>query len=269
MLRDILDSRAIQMGLLFFVLVVGGSLLYRWHVHHTTERDMAKHDRFLQGTTETENRTRPTQSVDVPTDNGALDLVNTADEITDTPMPEAKTLDSPEPADFADAFLPEDFVVEEAPPEDLPVSPFGFGPYPEVPSGFPKEVAWHWSEEKRQEFADVGRLKDMELMDRVLIKLWNRGDRDWRGAKRDDFNGKVYPLYKNYMYVSNWTEVPVAGGKTMPFPVAGTSAGTDGWHAPDYLPIFYESGGQLPDHIQFTDYDTAGYDPYTFLNLKK
>ena len=36
MFRDLLSSRLIQVGLVFFVLVVGGSLLYSWQTrpHH-------------------------------------------------------------------------------------------------------------------------------------------------------------------------------------------------------------------------------------------
>ena len=42
MFRDMLSgSRALLVGLIFFVLVVGGSLLYSWHVHRTTETELA------------------------------------------------------------------------------------------------------------------------------------------------------------------------------------------------------------------------------------
>lgn len=49
MLRDLLSSRWFQGGLIFFLLCVGGSLLYSCHVHRTTESDMERHDRFTQG----------------------------------------------------------------------------------------------------------------------------------------------------------------------------------------------------------------------------
>lgn len=37
MFRDFLSNRLVQGGLVFFVIVVGGSLLYRWHAHRSTE----------------------------------------------------------------------------------------------------------------------------------------------------------------------------------------------------------------------------------------
>ena len=55
MYRDLLSNRGFQGGLAFFLLCVGGSLLYSWHIQRTTESDMARHDRFLQAL---ENRTR-------------------------------------------------------------------------------------------------------------------------------------------------------------------------------------------------------------------
>ena len=41
MFRDLLSSRLIQGGIVFFVLVVGGSLLYSWHVRRATGRNLA------------------------------------------------------------------------------------------------------------------------------------------------------------------------------------------------------------------------------------
>jgi hypothetical protein len=197
----------------------------------------------------------------------AAGFVNTDEENEDPESLSEDTegaLDETELTDVADVFLQEDFVSEvEAPTEEVPVSPYGFGPYPEVPDGFSKIPPWLWSEEKRQNFG--GSLKDMELIYRVLIKLWNQEDRDWVGAKLDDQNGKVYPLYRNIIYVDRWIEIPVEGGEIMQFPAGGASGGSD-WK-PD-IEAFAKSGGKIPGHIQFIDRDTAGYNPYEFLNLR-
>ena len=48
MFRNILSSRLIQVGLVFFVLIVGGSLLYNWHVQRTTKAELARTDVVLQ-----------------------------------------------------------------------------------------------------------------------------------------------------------------------------------------------------------------------------
>ena len=48
MFRDLLSNRFIQAGLVFCVLIVGGSQLYYWHVRRTSEVALEQHDRFLR-----------------------------------------------------------------------------------------------------------------------------------------------------------------------------------------------------------------------------
>ena len=58
MFRDILSgSRAIFLGLVFFVLVVGRSLLYSWHVHRTTEAESLRTDVVSERENRNETRT--------------------------------------------------------------------------------------------------------------------------------------------------------------------------------------------------------------------
>ena len=268
MFRDILSSsRVIFIGLVFFVLVVGGSLLYSWHVHRTTDAELAETQRKVQPLKNKNEMHTAEDTVDTSTVD--FEHVETDPETDDSQISDNTGVspidETSEMLDMADAFLPDDFVSEEAPAEDVPVSPFGFGPYPEVPDGFPQNLmpVWTWSEEKQQE--QLEGLENFELMGRVLIKLWNQGERGFVGVTRSDSNGKVYPLYRDRIYVTRWIEVPVEGGKLMPFPAGGTSGGSG--FRPD-IEAFVKSGGKLPSHLQFIDRDTAGYNPYDFLNLR-
>ena len=68
MFRDLLSRRLIQACLAFFVLCVGGSLLYSWHAERTLDAELARHDRFLPGL-QKPRETRPAETVDVPTEN--------------------------------------------------------------------------------------------------------------------------------------------------------------------------------------------------------
>ena len=260
-------SRALVGGLVFFMLVVGGSLLYSWHVHRAIDTELTRTDVVLAR----ENRNE-THAAEDTMDTSMLDFEGAETDLkTDEKQPISNDTDvSPidetsESLNMMDAFLPDDLVSEEAPAEDVPISPYGFGPYPEVPDGFPENFhpVWTWSEEKRQDFS--GSFRNMELIHRVLIKLWNQGERGWRGAHFDEQNGRVYPLYRDRIYVTRWIEVPVEGGKLMPFPAGGTSGGSG--FRPD-IEAFVKSGGKLPSHLQFIDRDTAGYNPYNFLNLR-
>ena len=255
MFRDLLSSRWFQVCLAFFVLVVGGSLLYSWHVLRTTESDMARHDRLTRGL-EKQNETRPAETVNVPTENETPVLVNTPDENTDTQMPDAtEPLENEtENLDLVDAFLPDDLVLEEAPTEDGPVSPFGFGPYPKVPADYPKLMTPTWIKYNGQQS------RDFELMDRVLIKLWNHGDKNVSGAVMK--RGLVYPLYPNTTYVE-YREVELLDGTVRRF--ISSASGTRGTN-----PIIPPGGSipVLPEGVTGIDMDNAGINPYEFLNLK-
>ena len=118
MFYNLLSMRAIRVGIAFFVLVVGGSLLYSWHVQRTTESDMARHDRFTRGL-HNQTETRPAETGNVPTENEPPGLVNTPDETTDTPMSdETEALPNEtetETLDLTDAFLPDDIATLEDP----------------------------------------------------------------------------------------------------------------------------------------------------------
>ena len=129
MFGDILSgSRLILVGLVFFVLVVGGSLLYSWHVQRTSEAELEQHDQLSQGL-ENENATRSAQSVNLrsETDENFIEGPKDSTE-TDTKIPE-ETAALPIDAELLG-------VTEDAPTEEVQVSPFGFGPYPKLPEGW-------------------------------------------------------------------------------------------------------------------------------------
>lgn len=248
MLRDLLSSRWFQGGFAFFVLCVGGSLLYNWHLQRTTESDMERHDRLLQGIKQ--NATRPAEKVNDPTQNETSGLVNTPDENTDTQMSdETETLSNEtENLDFVDAFLPDDFVSEEEQVnEDVPVSPNGFGPYPEIPEGAPIAPF------------DERISKNMELLGRVMVKKWNEGDRFVGGTMT---GGKVYLIYPNILYVKWEVDKNFLTGKTTRYisRVRGPSTVR--------LTPEEKKAGKIPPGFQVIDIETGGLDPYEVLNLR-
>ena len=254
MFRDLLSSRWFQGGFAFFVLVVGSSLLYSWHVQRTTEAEFARHDRFRQGL-QNQTETRTAEEVNVLTENETPGLVNTPDETTDTPMSDETGAlpNETELLDIADAFLPDDFVSEEeAPAEEVAVSPFGFGPYPEVPEDYPTRPSW---ERSRYDTFSQDTQRSLELLGRVLIKLWKQGERGFQGGTT--YNGKVYPHYKNTAYVRYGT---TASGRRY---IARYKGDPSIRISPEQL-----RKGELPAYIRVLDIDSEGIDPYQFLDLK-
>ena len=275
MLWDLLYSRWFQGVLAFFVLVVGGSLLYHWHVIRTTQSDMARHGRFLQGL-EKPSETRPAEKVNDPTQNETSGLPNTPDETMDTPMPDETET---ELLDLTDAFLPEDFVSEEeAPTEEVPVSPYGFGPYPEIPADYPTDwiagLPWFWSEERVAQVEERGKggrekrgisfrekMIEQELLGRLSIQLWNEG-RDFNGITTLDQTGLFYPDEPDVLYVK-WGEVELSNGDVRRYIQQGIGSG---FHN---LSIAARRGREpLPDWIEIRSLN-EGIDPYEYLELNR
>ena len=93
-------------------------------------------------------------------------------------------------------------VADELPRESI----FGLGPYPKIPSDYPKQDIWDRLE--RSSRSNVGH----ELIHRVLIKYWNEGKKTDSGTHSEQ-SGKVYPLWKDTVYVK-WGEVENEDGST-------------------------------------------------------
>ena len=242
MLADLLSHRWIQGGLVFFLLCVGGSGLYLWHVQRTIDAQKAQHNRFFEQTPEKQNDTHPLEPVNVPYTTLTPETVEIPDATTEFPI------DS-ELEDAMDAFLPDDGTTTETPAEEVAVSPYGFGPYPELPpewkGAFPPVSVKH------------------ELMVRVAVKLREQGV-NVDGVSMED--GFVFPNIKGIRYV-RW-KVNSEGTRYIS---AGTGHPADGrrLHA-----IRMEKGAPLtesdiPSDIRLVSYEEGRIDPYAFLGFQR
>ena len=178
MLRDMLSSKLVRAGLICCVLLVAGSLLYRWHVDTAAPEEMASE----------ENTT------------------------------------------------------------DAPVSPYGFGPYPELPEGWPADQIWPRTSANH------------ELMMRVEIKLAHQGI-DVMGSIME--NGLVYPTISGTVYVE-WA-------KTARRQYIRNMAGDP--DACDLIRAIEDERGvrfteaDIPANIKVLSFPEGGIDPYEFLDL--
>ena len=250
MLRDLLSSPWFQGGFAFFVLVVGSSLLYSWHVQRTTEAELARHDRFRQGL-QNQKETRTAEEVNVPTENETPGLLNTPDENTDTQMSDETEALSNETElfDLADAFLPDDVVSEEAPAEDVQVSRFGLGPYPEIPKEW-NFIPDYW------EFM-VDSIED-ELLSRVTIKMKKEGTRSKYGSVGVSPTGLIIALERGSVLVEY--EIDENGEKRIWRTLA---------HPDDLSQGTYTRFSDIPSHLKIVTPDEIAFDPYEYLGLSK
>ena len=140
------------------------------------------------------------------------------------------------------------------------VSPFGFGPYPSVPPDYPEDAIWEEDmEENISQFGSEA-MKAAELIDRILIKLWNQGHRATSASMNS--NGLVYPAFPNTVYVT-WKYIEEDGTLTR---YAGRISSGTGVSDNDLDDL---GDGIIPSGIMVLDYDSDGIDPYTFLGINR
>lgn len=143
---------------------------------------------------------------------------------------------------------------------DTGVSPYGFGPYPEVPIDFPFPVDWEFS----------GSNANHELMARVGIKLWNQGIETYGLGMS---NGLVYPNYIDTVYV-RWAETTDDDGNPIQYitdlsgypPACQRIVANNIARHGERLTM---TAADIPSDVTIKLYDEAGIDPYTFLDLPR
>ena len=233
-------------GVVFFVLIICGSVLYYLHVRRTSETETRHSEQFLLEL-QTENNTSRETSTILPVEIETSGVVSTPAGDMDTPVSdETETFpDETDSLDLSDAFLPDDFVLEETQvSEDVPVSPHGFGAYPEVPTDFPEDVNWSDYEDD---------LPIYELMTRVQIRLWEQGQ---RAVGISEENGLMYPIIRGTVYI-RWNRAGTEVIEVTGHPSDMSDAAVDQIEA-----------GITPPGLTVLDYETDGIDPYEFLNLQ-
>lgn len=248
MFRDLLSSRAIHVGLVCFVLIVGGTQLYSWHVRRGIKAEEARTQQFRQQL-ETKKETHAVQDTGEFIDTQTLGQAETPLETDGTQTMSGETEavrdEAFESLDTADAFLPDD-IVSEAEPAEVRVSPHGLGRYPEIPEGAPIAPF------------DERDSKDMELLGRVMVKKWNEGERFVGGTIND---GKVYLIYPHILYVKWEVKRDFLTGKKTRSIIRTRGPSTV------RLTREQKRTGEIPHGIQVIDMDSAGLDPYEILDL--
>ena len=134
--------------------------------------------------------------------------------------------------------------------------------FPPVPEGFPADIVPVWLGIPGYQKGDM---PEHESISRVLIKLWNQGERGFIDGAFAQTEGKVYPIYPDVMYV-RWDDEMIddEDGNVITFRMIVSSLGsqTSPFDIDDF--ITGEWKDKYPG-IKFVDYADAGYYPDTFL----
>ena len=130
----------------------------------------------------------------------------------------------------------------------------GFGPYPEVPSDYPEEVAW-------EQDIPEGMGKIAELFDRVLIKLWSQGHKV-TSISGDSY--RMYPALPNTIFVTWEYETDDEGNTTRHVTTLSSGTGI----SEETIDSIVDTG-VVPPGITVLDYESDYIDPYDFLTLQR
>ena len=260
MLYNMLSMRAIQVGLAFFLLLVAASLLYTWHVQHTTAVELAETQHRLQ---RYENHNAPctAAAMDVSMEtraHGDLEMSPSANE------PQSLSAETPRVAsedtqilDFIDVFLGDDItseVAEESVDAPHGFSPYGFGPFPEVPTDYPRSAEAVWGEARL-----LTMLPEHELLSRVQIELWNQGVRTVGSVYNTDYD-LIFPVLDNVVYIQK--EFSAEDGEPYISSMLGSPATIN-----RYEDDLFE--GNFPPHLTIYEYPDGGINPYEFLDVSR
>ena len=259
MLRELFANKSLIAALIGCGLVIVAIHFWSQHEHRKLRQDEAETRRFIQqverGQTASMTRTEEPDILSPP-----QEVTNNAQDAHRTSAPVLETVPAPAAAVAVAASLEEEELVEEeaalaAPPR---VSLFGFGVYPEIPPDYREPDVWERIEERA--LTDPSAAKRQELMARVCIKLWRQGHYA-EGVVYKSRTGLIYPLYPNTAYIK-WDVWEEEDGTLSRFPARVLGGhGIDG-----YEEDFAE--GIIPPHITVVDYETAGIDPYQFLDFQ-
>lgn len=132
------------------------------------------------------------------------------------------------------------------------ISPFGLGPYPKLPDGYPDPKTF-WASCENIE---------VELLERVDFKMREDGTRDkYSSIGTANLNGKfvIEAIEKGSILVEYITD---ANGNKKIVGVTG---------APDLVPpgVIYQDENDVPSHIKVVTLEDIAIDPYQYLGLQE
>ena len=240
MSRDILTNKWVLSGVGFLIVLSVACVL--WYQHDTADerKAAAEAEQLLRQSEITKKAT----DMDSETEQAA-DVALVESEMQSAEKPIADTTRN---NDTTNIETNTDNSVTPT-PKNVRTSPHGFGAYPQIPEGSPIG-----------DFLETDNVQQ-ELIGRVLVKLWNEGDRHTGGGIYDAEQGKVYPYYPNVIYVKYENEFNVITGKNETKVTEATSS-------PDNAAAVDAAvRGNVPSGYTLIDIDETGINPYEYLAL--
>ena len=250
-LREPLVISAFVVALFF---VVGAHVVSNWY-YGKVELPPSSMETYVSEWTDNTPPGADIDLSDLTSTSAKLDSTQSND-LEDKPL--TSESDSYELTPEDEALLLEHFAETLPPPRRE--SPHGLGPYPDIPPDYPRQNIWDDLEDLNENNPFGRSSIDHELMHRVLIKLWNQGKKA-EGAVLDSDNGRVYPMYKDTVYI-NWSEDENEDGSVDRY--------IGRYRCHPSLKDYRDSveNGTQPSWLKVVAMADGGINPYSFLDLR-
>ncbi len=228
-------------GAAFLLLIVAaGCILYYQHTTAPYKAEADKTDKLLQEWKA--NKAKQTTTADKETTITPAESTTSTAEKPTNKIGERTETNTDKPTESVNIAISETDNTEE-----VRMSPHGFGEYPEIPEDFPGKENITWGKDSA----------GIEIINRVLIKLWIEGEKNFRGGGTD--RGKVYPWYHDTIYVT-FSEYKNEFGEIVRYASDKMSGPRVDWSE-------VKDWSNPPPHIRILDLETSGIDPYQYLKL--
>lgn len=187
-----MSNKWILGGIALLIIIAGGC--YLWYQHSPADERKAASDAqklLRQSEIEKSEKSKVAeQAADAPAE-------------SDKPAAEKPTTDTTPLTDKTEMSQTET-PAQNAAAGDVPVSPFGFGPYPEIPPDFPFQDIFDRTPYQSKTNPNY------ELMHRVWVELWKRGEKV-EGTQTSNRTGLFYPAIPGTIYVEWVPRWKIAG----------------------------------------------------------
>ncbi|MCG9127749.1 hypothetical protein JT359_09140 [Candidatus Poribacteria bacterium] len=199
MYREFLTNKWVLSGIVFLILFSFSCFL--WYEYETApykQEAIETAELLLQRKTPSNIGSEMEQA----TNSSALDNTtqNAEKPVTQTRTETVDKITGVEVAQEKQTEPSTDNVVES----DVRVSPFGFGPYPKIPEGFPEPDIF----DSLETMGNSDMRKALELQKRLIVEFYKQGISLENVGVRGKSDGRVYLSYPNVVYVTwdYWTD---------------------------------------------------------------
>ena len=261
MLREVLANKWSILGIVFLILFLGACYLwyqhttglYRQELSESVERAPKLEKIQKANNHESVRETDVTfANSDLQTADKPVNITEGKNENVDTTeiLPEMPSVNQPE-------------YIDKMKKVDTYVSAHGFGPFPKVPSDYPRGVIWN-SRSNYESLPAEHRI-NLELLQRVMVKAWADGDKGFHGGRLT--NGKVILMRPNTIYVkySQFTKPDGTIHRYISQSKGDLETAALLKSHPDYP---YLTPQNLPNNILVKDIEKVGIDPYQYLGFE-